>query len=150
MYRTEARTSASIRAERDTQALSRCLSPRGFGEEPTIPPLLPAKTILVTISCPLSWISIHTLHPGYRHIHLLNTDRRPPVFSTPLSLLIAHCNSINSRSLGIIASMSLTPIRDYTSSNIHNGSGRGLLVLRRSPRERLWVDYDPALDDWLG
>jgi hypothetical protein len=49
-----------------------------------------------------------------------------------------------------IASMSLTPARDSTSSNLHNGGRRGHVV-RRSPKERLWsTTDDPALDDWVG
>jgi hypothetical protein len=107
------------------------------------------KRSLVTRSLPSFLWNIYHLHlhtlslsPGYPHIQQHSND-----FSLD-SVNIAYRNLLKKRKTPRtrhIASMSLTP-RGHSSSNIHYGSGRGFIVLRRSPRERLWVDYDPAVD----
>jgi hypothetical protein len=73
-----------------------------------------------------------------------------PLLNTPISSFSALSLSSLRRFQPHIASMSLTPTRDSTSSTIHNGGGRGHIVLRRSPKERLWITNDPAFDDRLG
>lgn len=49
-----------------------------------------------------------------------------------------------------IASMSRITDRDFTSLYIHNGGGRGYIVLRRPPKERIWTTTNPAILRRLG
>jgi len=86
----------------------------------------------------------------YRHLlfSIYSESEYPGILFSLLQIIL--CDPSVLFAFEDTASMNLRPIRDHTSSNIHNGSGRGFIVLRRSPKERLWIDYDPALDDWLG
>jgi hypothetical protein len=147
VYRIEARTGLLIRASQsDTQANSSAgVSdlPSPCGCQPT------EKQDENTLPCLRK-------DPPCDHIHSTYTA---PIHCLLLDIFISSIpkcpKALRRRPIPIprtehIASMSLTSIRDYKSSNIHNGSRRGFIVLRRSPKERLWVHYDPALDDWVG
>jgi hypothetical protein len=108
-----------------------------LAEEIIIPPYpYPASLGISSCFLPRDFL----IRPRLQWPLLANLPRKSPVFALNLSL----------RLLPVIASMSLTPTRDSTSSNIHNGGGRGYIVLRRSPKERLWITNDPPFNDRLG
>lgn len=116
--------------------------------------------VRVSSSISLSWmlllVDLHRVHTTSPCDALSSSRSSYELLDPPQSVDLSrfsrrHPPDPLSSSPANVASMSAAPTRDQTSSNFHNGSGRGFLVSRRAPRpRRLWLRYDPALDDWVG